>query len=69
MNSFQIITLCKQDKYNKKMKILYPYLLILLGLFLLFFLGQALVAGVFILLGIVIVIEKKWPEQWENVDI
>ena len=47
------------------MKKLYPYLLILLGLFLLFFIGQAEVAGVCLLIGIVMVIESIWPEEWE----
>lgn len=42
-----------------------PYLLILIGLLLLFFLGMALQAGVCQLLGIVMVIEKLWPEKWE----
>lgn len=46
------------------MKKLYPYLLILLGLFLLLFIGQALVAGSCILIGIVMVIERIWPEKW-----
>ncbi len=47
------------------MKKLYPYLLILLGLFLLLFIGQSLVAGACILIGIVMVIECIWPEKWE----
>ena len=48
------------------MKKLYPYFLLLLGLFLLLFLGQAEAAGVCILIGIVIVIESIWPEEWKS---
>ena len=47
------------------MKKLYPYLLILFGLFLLFIIGQAEVAGVCIIIGIVMFMEKIWPEDWE----
>ena len=43
------------------------YLLILLGLFLLLFIGQALVAGVCVLIGIVLIIERFWPEKWGKV--
>lgn len=46
------------------LKNLSPYLLILLGLLLLFFAGQAEVAGVCLLLGIVMVILRIWPEEW-----
>lgn len=42
-----------------------PYLLILLGLFLLFYMGMAIPAGVCLLLGIVMIIEQIWPEEWE----
>lgn len=41
-----------------------PYLLILLGLFLLFYMGMAEIAGVCLLIGIVWVIETIWPEKW-----
>ena len=47
------------------MKKLYPLLLILFGLFLLFFIGLAEVAGVCILVGIVMIFESIWPEKWE----
>lgn len=47
------------------MKKYYSYLLIFLGLFLLFMIGQAPVAGVCILIGIVMIIESIWPEEWE----
>lgn len=42
-----------------------PYLLILLGLLLLFYMGMAIPAGVCLLLGIVMVFEYIWPEEWE----
>ncbi len=45
-------------------KRLSPYLLILLGLVLLFILGMAIPAGLLILVGIVIVIERVCPEEW-----
>ena len=47
------------------MKQYYPYLLILLGLFFLFWMNQAPAAGVCLLLGIVMILEKIWPEEWE----
>ena len=50
------------------MKICYrklsPYFLILLGLLLLFYMGQAIPAGVCFLLGYVMIIERIWPEKW-----
>jgi hypothetical protein len=46
------------------LKRLFPYIIILLGLFLLFFLKQAEIAGVFLLVGIVMAIERIWPEKW-----
>ncbi len=49
---------------NMTLKKLSPCLLILLGLFLLFYLGQAEAAGVCVLVGIVMVIESIWPEKW-----
>ena len=50
---------------NKILKKLSPYFLILLGLLLLFFIGQAEAAGVCILLGIVMIILRIWPEKWD----
>lgn len=50
-------------------KIIYsPYLMIAFGLFLLFFLRLAVVAFIFFLIGIVMFIERKWPEQWGHSD-
>lgn len=46
-------------------KKLTPYLLILLGLLLLFFISQEEAAGVCILLGLVMIILSIWPEKWE----
>ena len=40
-------------------------MLILLGLFLLFYMGMAVYSGVFLLVGIVMTIERIWPEEWE----
>ena len=48
---------------------LLPYLLILFGLLLLFFIGQAEAAGVCLLLGIVMVILQIWPEKWGADDV
>lgn len=42
-----------------------PFVLILLGLLLLFFI-QPIPAGVLFLLGIVMIIENKWPEKWDS---
>ena len=50
---------------NTILKNLSPYLLILLGLLLLFFIGQAEAAGVCILVGIVMLILSIWPEEWD----
>ena len=47
------------------MKRMLPYLLILFGLFLLLFVGQAIPAGVCFLLGVVMIFEKIWPEEWD----
>ena len=49
---------------NKGMSASYmPFLVILLGLLLL---GRfpEMVGGLFIVLGIVMLIERKWPEKW-----
>ena len=45
---------------------LLPYLLILFGLLLLFIIGQAIPAGVCFLIGIVMILERIWPEKWES---
>lgn len=49
---------------NSALKKLSPYLLILLGLFLLLWMNQAPAAGVCLLIGIVMAIESIWPEKW-----
>lgn len=54
---------------NTTLKKLSPFLLILLGLLLLFFIGQAKAAGVCLLLGIVMVILQIWPEKWGADDV
>ena len=46
------------------MKRMLPYVLILIGLILLFFVGQPISAGVCILIGIVMIVERIWPEKW-----
>ena len=51
-------------KLSSNMKKLYPYLLILFGLFVLFFMGFAEVSCVCLLIGIVMIIESVWPEKW-----
>lgn len=43
-----------------------PYLLIFFGLFLLFFLGNAQLSGISLLIGIVMVIDSIWPEKWSK---
>ena len=48
------------------MKKFYPYLFVILGQFLLFWMNQAPIAGVCLLLGIVMIIESIWPEKWEK---
>lgn len=47
---------------------LLPYLLILCGLFVLFFINNGAVAGVPILIGIVMILESIWPERWGEKD-
>lgn len=47
------------------MKKIIPFLLIILGLFVLLFIGVAEVAGVCLLLGIVMILLEIWPEKWE----
>ena len=46
------------------MKKVLPYLLILLGLLILFIIGQPIAAGVCLLIGIVMIFEQIWPEKW-----
>ena len=48
--------------------IIMPLLVIVLGLLLLGLLGQLgiYVGGLCIVLGIVMLIERKWPEKWKN---
>ena len=43
-----------------------PLLIIFLGVFLLFILKQAEVAFVCFFFGIVIIIERIWPEKWDS---
>lgn len=45
---------------------LFPYLIILFGLFILLFIDVAPVAGACVLLGIVMIILRIWPEKWET---
>ena len=49
---------------NTVLKKLSPYLVILLGMFTLFFIGQAEVAFGCFILGIILIIERFWPEKW-----
>lgn len=51
---------------NTTLKKLSPYLLILLGLFVLFVIQHPLVAGTCLLLGLVMIIERVWPEKWKS---
>ena len=48
------------------LKKLSPYFLIFLGLILLLIIDQPGAAGACILTGIVMLIEKIWPERWET---
>lgn len=43
-----------------------PLILFILGLLLLFLLNLPVPAGVVILLGYVMIIERIWPEKWES---
>ncbi len=57
------------SKYNyDTMKKVLPYLLLLFGLLFLILLSRPVPAGIFILVGIVCIIEKIWPEKWMGVD-
>lgn len=49
---------------NETLKKFSPYLILLLGLYLLFFLGLAEPAGVLFLISYVIIVESIWPEKW-----
>ncbi len=50
---------------NTALKKMTPFLLILLGLFVLLLMGNVIVTGVCFLFGIVMVLERIWPEKWE----
>lgn len=54
---------------NKTFKSLSPYFLLIFGLFLLLFINQPIPAGVCFLIGVVMIIERKWPEKWGNESI
>ena len=47
-------------------KKLFPYLLILIGIYVLLFIGQPIISGACLLIGIVMIIERIWPEKWEE---
>lgn len=49
---------------NPTLQKLTPYLLILLGLIILFMTKLSIVAGVCLLIGIVMFFEQIWPEKW-----
>ena len=49
---------------SNRLKKATTFLVILLGLFFLFLVGQPIPAGVCFLIGIVMVFEKIWPEKW-----
>lgn len=51
---------------NKFLIKLFPYLIILIGLFFLLFINMAPIAGVCFLLGIVMIILRIWPEKWDT---
>lgn len=46
-----------------------PFLLIFLGILVLLILNLASIAGILILIGIVIIIERIWPEEWDSFDL
>lgn len=48
------------------MKNLFPLLTILTGFILLLFAGMPTIAGLFVLVGIVMIVERIWPEKWSN---
>lgn len=50
---------------NTTLKKLSPILVLLFGVFLLLIIGQAEMSGVFILLGVVMIILRIWPEKWD----
>ena len=49
---------------NSSLLKIFPILLILLGLIILFMTKYTPVAGVCFLLGAVMIIERIWPEEW-----
>lgn len=51
---------------NTTLKNSLPYLLILLGILILFLIELGPAAGVCLLLGIVMIFESVWPEKWET---
>ena len=54
----------KIGNMNRRLTKTSPYLLIFVGLFLLFYMGMAMPAGICLLIGIVMVFERIWPEKW-----
>lgn len=42
-----------------------PLLLFLFGFFVLFMTDFAIIAGIFLLLAVIMIIEQIWPEKWE----
>lgn len=51
---------------NTALKKASPFLLLLFGLFMLLVMGNAMIAGICLLLGVVIIIERIWPEEWKQ---
>ena len=51
---------------NTLLKKSLPLFLILLGFFILCLIEQPIISGVFILLGIIMMIERKWPEKMDS---
>ncbi len=49
---------------NSRFKKHSPYLLVLLGLILLFLMDQPIPAGVCFLIGFTLMLECIWPEKW-----
>ena len=50
----------------KILKLSIPYFFFFFGLLLLFILSQPIPAGISLLLGVVMIIERIWPEKWEK---
>ena len=51
---------------NTLLKKTLPLLLILLGFLILCFIEKPIISGIFILLGIIMMIERKWPERMNS---